>query len=253
MTVTLHNISHRYGPVHALENVALELADGVIHGLVGMNGSGKSTLFNVIAGVITPTSGTVTVDGEGTATVAYVPQSDAVDWTFPVSVRDVVMLGRYGHMGLLKRPRPADRAAVDEALERTQLADLADRQIGQLSGGQKKRTFVARGLAQDADTILLDEPFAGVDTVSQTTITGLLRSLADDGRCVLLSTHDLASVPEVCDTVTMLQRRVIAHGPPSEVMTTGNLLATFSTPSDEGPDGTTAVGTDTGADTGAAV
>lgn len=224
--ITLRDVSVSYGTVRALKDVSLELDAGAIHGLIGMNGSGKSTLFNTLTGGVRPDSGTVTVTGS----TAYVPQSEKVDWTFPVSVRDVVMTGRYGHMGLLKRPHDTDRHAVDDALARTDLTTLADRQIGQLSGGQKKRTFVARGLAQDAGVVLLDEPFAGVDTVSQSTISDLLRAMADDGRCVLISTHDLGSVPELCDTVTMLQRTVVAHGSPADVLTTENLLSTFSTP-----------------------
>lgn len=212
--ITLQDVSVSYGSVRALEDVTLRLSAGAVHGLVGLNGSGKSTLFGTLTGGVHPDHGTVRVEGS----VAYVPQSEKIDRTFPLSVRDVVMTGRYGHMGLLKRPRPADRRAVDDALARTDLTDLADRQIGQLSGGQNKRTFVARGLAQDAEVILLDEPFAGVDAVSQATVTRLLRSLADEGRCVLISTHDLASVPELCDTVTRLQRTVIAHGTPDEVM-----------------------------------
>lgn len=227
--ITLREVSVSYGTVRALEDVSLELDTGAIHGLIGMNGSGKSTLFNTLTGGVRPDSGTVSVSGS----TAYVPQSEKVDWTFPVSVRDVVMTGRYGHMGLLKRPREADRHAVNDALTRTDLTALADRQIGQLSGGQKKRTFVARGLAQDAGVILLDEPFAGVDTVSQATISDLLRAMADDGRCVLISTHDLGSVPELCDTVTMLQRAVVAHGTPADVLTTDNLMSTFSTPGTE--------------------
>lgn len=227
--ITLREVSVNYGAVRALEDVSLELDTGAVHGLIGMNGSGKSTLFNTLTGGVRPDSGTVSVSGS----TAYVPQSEKVDWTFPVSVRDVVLTGRYGHMGLLKRPRAADRHAVDDALARTDLTALADRQIGQLSGGQKKRTFVARGLAQDAGVVLLDEPFAGVDTVSQATISDLLRAMADDGRCVLISTHDLGSVPELCDTVTMLQRTVVAHGAPADVLTTDNLMSTFSTPGTE--------------------
>lgn len=229
--IELQDVSVRYGSVRALEHVTLTLDAGAVHGLVGMNGSGKSTLFNTLTGGVRPNKGRVSVPGS----VAYVPQSEKVDWTFPVSVRDVVMTGRYGHMGLLKRPRDTDRAAVADALARTDLTDLADRQIGELSGGQKKRTFVARGLAQDAGTVLLDEPFAGVDTVSQSTISELLRAMAADGRCVLISTHDLGSVPELCDTVTMLQRTVIAHGPPEDVLTTDNLMSTFTNPGNTNP------------------
>lgn len=237
--ITVEKATVRYGDVLALDDVSLTIEAGRVTGLIGMNGSGKSTLFKTIIGLVKPATGRVRLDGVDPASarrrglIGYVPQSEDVDWTFPVSVRDVVMMGRYGGQGMLRRARPADKQAVDEALERVELADLADRQIGQLSGGQKKRTFVARGLAQDAGVILLDEPFAGVDTVSQATISDLLRAMADDGRCVLISTHDLGSVPELCDTVTMLQRAVVAHGTPADVLTTDNLMSTFSTPGTE--------------------
>lgn len=217
----------RYGTVVALDGVSLNLDHGQIHGLIGTNGSGKSTLFKTLMGEITPTSGTANLSDLDDHLVAYVPQAGDVDWNFPLSVREVVMTGRYGHMGRLRRPHDTDRTAVDEALARTDLTGLADRQIGQLSGGQKKRTFVARGLAQQATTLLLDEPFAGVDTVSQNTITRLLHELADAGACILISTHDLPSVESLCDTVTMLHRSIVAHGVPQDTMTTDNLLKTF--------------------------
>lgn len=225
--ISVSDLCVRYGSVVALDGVSLSLDHGRIHGLIGTNGSGKSSLFNSLMGEVTPTSGSVRLTDLADRRVAYVPQSGDVDWNFPLSVREVVMTGRYGHMGWLRRPHATDRAAVDEALARTDLTGLADRQIGQLSGGQKKRTFVARGLAQQATTLLLDEPFAGVDTVSQDTIVRLLHELADNGACILISTHDLPSVESLCDTVTMLHRRVIAHGTPAEVMTTDNLLTTF--------------------------
>lgn len=212
--IELQHVSMAYGQVQALQDVCLTLPAGAVHGLIGINGAGKSTLFGVLTGSIRPDAGTVRVPGP----VAYVPQSEKVDWTFPVSVRDVVTAGRHGHMGPLRRLRAADRRAVDDALARTDLTDLAGRQIGQLSGGQRKRAFVARGLAQDAATVLLDEPFAGVDRPSQRTVSDLLRTLADDGRCVLIATHDLASVPGMCDTATLLQRTVVAHGAPSDVL-----------------------------------
>jgi ABC-type Mn2+/Zn2+ transport system ATPase subunit/ABC-type Zn uptake system ZnuABC Zn-binding protein ZnuA len=225
--IDVRGLGVHYGSVHALDDVTLRLDHGRIHGLIGTNGSGKSTLFNTLMGEVRPTTGTVTVADAADHRVAYVPQSESVDWTFPLSVREVVMTGRYGHMGFLRHPRAADRAAVTDALARTDLTDLAGRQIGQLSGGQKKRTFVARGLAQQARTVLLDEPFAGVDTTSQAMITALLHEMADAGACILISTHDLASVDALCDTVTMLHGTVVAHGAPAEVMTTDNLMTTF--------------------------
>ncbi|WP_414120874.1 metal ABC transporter ATP-binding protein [Corynebacterium nuruki] len=225
--IEVHDLSVHYGSVHALDGVDLSLEHGRVNGLIGTNGSGKSTLFNTLMGEIHPTGGTVRVADRADHLVSYVPQAEAVDWNFPLTVGEVVMTGRYGHTGFLRRPRAADREAVADALARTDLTDLADRQIGQLSGGQKKRTFVARGLAQQARTVLLDEPFAGVDTTSQAMITALLHDMADAGACILISTHDLGSVDALCDTVTMLNGRVVASGPPAEVMTTENLMTTF--------------------------
>ena len=222
--IRVEDVSVHYGEVHALDHVDLTLNSGSVCGLIGMNGSGKSTLFKVIMGMIKPDNGSVRIAGLGAATarksgrVGYVPQSEDVDWTFPISVRDVVMMGRYGHLGFLRRPRRADREAVAEALERVELTEFADRQIGQLSGGQKKRAFVARGIAQDASILLLDEPFAGVDKRSEATISTLLRELASDGRSILVSTHDLHAVPKLCDEAVLLMRKVLVHSDPDTVL-----------------------------------
>jgi manganese transport system ATP-binding protein len=159
--------------------------------------------------------------------VAYVPQSEEVDWAFPVSVRDVAAMGRYGRLGPRRRARDEDRQAVADALARVELTDLADRQIGKLSGGQRKRAFLARALAQGAELLLLDEPFAGVDKRSEATITGLLGELADEGLTILVSTHDLVSVPALCATVALLNRRVIAQGPPAAVLVPELLAEAF--------------------------
>ncbi len=231
--ISAQNLSVHYGEVVALDGASLELRGGTVCGLVGMNGSGKSTLFKAIMGMLRPTHGEVLLDGEPPlaarkkGTVAYVPQSEAVDWAFPLSVRDVVMMGRYGFQGPTRRVRPSDRAAVDDALERVELTELAHRQIGALSGGQKKRTFVARGIAQDAGILLLDEPFAGVDKRTEAVITALLRGLAADGRTVLVSTHDLAAVPALCDDAILLLRRVLMHDRPEEVLRPENLARAF--------------------------
>ncbi|MFC7327017.1 metal ABC transporter ATP-binding protein [Marinactinospora rubrisoli] len=231
--VAVEGVTVRYGDVLALDDVAFTVRPGRICGLLGTNGSGKSTLFRTVIGMITPERGTVRLHGQPPARarsrglVGYVPQAEQVDWAFPVRVADVVMMGRYGHMGPMRRPRPADHAAVADALERTGLAGLADRQIGALSGGQRKRAFVARGIAQGASVFLLDEPFAGVDKRSEATIVEVLRAMRDDGRTLLLSTHDLASVPGLCDEAVLLQQRVVAHGTPEEVLTPERLLAAF--------------------------
>ncbi|HSP53218.1 MAG TPA: metal ABC transporter ATP-binding protein [Cryobacterium sp.] len=226
-------LSVRYGDVTALDRVSLSVPPGRVVGLLGMNGSGKSTLFKALMGLIRLDSGSIRLFGgdshraRASNLVAYVPQSESVDWDFPVSVREVVMMGRYGPLGLTRRARPADRRAVAAAIERVGLTALAHRQIGQLSGGQRKRAFVARGIAQNARLLLLDEPFAGVDTTSQATITRLLRELRDEGRTILISTHDLSGVAALCDEVVLLQRRVLFHGPPDEALTPARLAQTF--------------------------
>jgi len=231
--IQVRDLAVRYGEVVALEGVSLEVPVGRVTGLIGMNGSGKSTLFKTIMGMVRPDRGSVLLDGAGPATarkqglIGYVPQSEDVDWAFPVSVRDVVMMGRYGNQGPTRRARAADHAAVAEALERVELTDYADRQIGQLSGGQKKRAFVARGIAQDARIMLLDEPFAGVDKRSEATIIRLLRELADDGRTILVSTHDLHALPKLADEAVLLLRRVLFHGSVAEALQPENLALTF--------------------------
>ncbi len=223
----------RYGKVLALDDVSVDVAPGRVTGLIGMNGSGKSSLFKTVIGSLRPERGDVRIDGRSPAAarkegvIGYVPQSEDVDWAFPVSVRDVVMMGRYGRLGLTRRPRQVDRAAVEHALERVELTGYADRQIGQLSGGQRKRAFVARGLAQDARVLLLDEPFAGVDKGSEATIVRLLRQLADDGRTVLVSTHDLHALPELADEAILLMRRVLFHGPVEEALRPERLALAF--------------------------
>jgi len=231
--VEVEDVTVHYGDVLALDRVSLALRPGRVCGLVGMNGSGKSTLFKTIMGTVKPDAGAVRINGAAPAAarkagvLGYVPQSEDVDWTFPLSVRDVVMTGRYGRMGPTRRPGKADREAVDHALERVELTDLADRQIGQLSGGQKKRTFVARGIAQGATILLLDEPFAGVDKRSEATITALLRELADAGAAILVSTHDLHALPDLADEAILLLRTVLMHGDPAVVLQPENLAAAF--------------------------
>ncbi|QYB04223.1 metal ABC transporter ATP-binding protein [Rhodococcus sp. USK10] len=231
--VEVRDVTVHYGDVRALDRVSLALRPGRVCGLVGMNGSGKSTLFKTIMGTVKPDTGTVRINGAAPAAarkagvLGYVPQSEDVDWTFPLSVRDVVMTGRYGRMGPTRRPKKADRDAVEHALERVELTDLADRQIGQLSGGQKKRTFVARGIAQGATILLLDEPFAGVDKRSEATITALLRELADAGAAILVSTHDLHALPDLADEAILLLRTVLMHGDPGVVLQPDNLAAAF--------------------------
>ena len=231
--IVVENVTVHYGEVLALDSASLTLDHARICGLVGMNGSGKSTLFKTIMGMVKPDSGRVLINGHPPmktrkeAGIGYVPQSEDVDWAFPLSVRDVVMMGRYGHLGFTRRPRKVDRDAVEQALERVELGEFADRQIGQLSGGQKKRAFVARGIAQGATMMLLDEPFAGVDKRSEATITRLLRELATDGATILISTHDLHALPQLCDEAVLLMRKVLMHGSPDVVLQPENLAMAF--------------------------
>ncbi len=232
LSVAQATVTYRNGHT-ALRDASFEIPPGSIAALVGVNGSGKSTLFKAIMGLQRLARGEVQVLGMTARAalrrklVAYVPQSEDVDWNFPVLVEDVVMMGRYGHMGPLRRPRAADRQAVASALARVGMAALRARQIGELSGGQKKRVFLARALAQDARLLLLDEPFTGVDVATEDAIIALLRRLRDEGRVVLVSTHNLGSVPEFCDRAVLLNRTVLAHGPVTEVFTQANLQAAF--------------------------
>lgn len=214
----LHNVSVSYGEIRALEGCSLALKTGAVTGLIGMNGSGKTTLFNAVMGAVRLTSGTVLVDGvsatqaRAQGRIAYMPQSENVDWNFPISVAEVVMMGRYGHLGITRRPRAHDRQAVADALARVGLSDLATRAIGRLSGGQRKRAFIARAIAQEASLLLLDEPFAGVDSHSEATMVELLRELAAQGSTVLVSTHDLHGLADLADDAALLLRRVLFHG-----------------------------------------
>ena len=225
-------VVYRNGHV-ALRGAGFEVPTGSVAALVGVNGAGKSTMFKAIMGLVRPARGKIEVLGSSVAAalrrnlLAYVPQAEEVDWDFPVLVEDVVMMGRYGHMGPLRRPRAADRAAVASALERVGMTALAKRQIGELSGGQRKRAFLARALAQDGRVVLLDEPFGGVDVGTEASIVALLAELRAEGRVLLVSTHDLASVPTYCDHVVMVRGTVVAHGPTATTFTRENLEATF--------------------------
>lgn len=231
--IEVRGVSVYYNDLNALDNVNLALPPSTVTGLVGMNGSGKSTLFKTIMGAIRPAAGTVTLHGlppqqaRRQGLVAYVPQSENVDWNFPICVRDVVMMGRYGHMNAFRRPRQEDHRLVLNALERVGLSDLADRQIGQLSGGQKKRAFVARAIAQGADIMLLDEPFAGVDKQSEATIIGLLRELVAEGRTIFISVHDLTTLPSLADAVVLLNRTVVYHGDDLNALAPDRLAEAF--------------------------
>jgi manganese/iron transport system ATP-binding protein len=225
-------VTYRNGHT-ALRDASFEIPTGTITALVGVNGSGKSTLFKAIMGFVRLAKGEILVLGRPAAAalrknvVAYVPQAEEVDWDFPVLVEDVVMMGRYGHMGMMRIPKAADREAVTSALARVGMSDFRKRQIGELSGGQKKRVFLARALAQDGRVILLDEPFTGVDVRTEDAIVELLRALRDEGRVMLVSTHNLGSVPEFCDRAVLLRNTVLAYGPTGQTFTQTNLEKAF--------------------------
>lgn len=226
------HVTYRSGQT-ALRDTSFAVPTGTITGLVGVNGAGKSTIFKAIMGFVPVAQGRITVLGHSVRQalranlVAYVPQAEEVDWSFPVLVEDVVMMGRYGHMGFFRHPRAADHVAVTSALGRVGMTDYRKRQIGELSGGQRKRVFLARALAQEAQVILLDEPFTGVDVQTEEAIIALLREMRAEGRVMLVSTHNLGSVPEFCDRTVLVKGTVLAHGPTETTFTRENLERAF--------------------------
>ncbi|HSX72611.1 MAG TPA: manganese/iron ABC transporter ATP-binding protein [Shinella sp.] len=225
-------VTYRNGHT-ALTQASFSVPKGTITALVGVNGAGKSTLFKAIMGFVPVAAGRVTILGLSVKEalkknlVAYVPQAEEVDWTFPVLVEDVVMMGRYGHMNWLRIPTKRDHEMVDEALARVNMTAFRKRQIGELSGGQRKRVFLARALAQEGQVILLDEPFTGVDVRTEEQIVELLGKLRDEGRVMLVSTHNLGSVPNFCDRTVFVKGTVIASGPTAETFTEANLERAF--------------------------
>ncbi len=220
-----------YGEKPVLWDVDLEVRPGVLMAIVGPNGAGKTTLIRAILGMVHPAAGQALVFGkpyeEQRRLVGYVPQRGSVDWDFPTSVLDVVLMGRYGRLGWVRRPGAADKAAAREALEHVGMAPLEGRQISQLSGGQQQRVFLARALVQDAELYFMDEPFQGVDATTELAIVELLRELRSQGKTVVAVHHDLQTVPEYFDEVALLNVRRIASGPVEEVFTEENLRLTY--------------------------
>jgi manganese/zinc/iron transport system ATP- binding protein len=227
--VTDLTVAYRDRPV--LWDVDMTVPQGILMAICGPNGAGKTTLIRSILGVISPAAGRVSILGDPYAArrkeVGFVPQRASVDWDFPTSVRDVVLMGRYGHLGWFKRPRASDFEAAEDALEEVGMDHLAGRQISELSGGQQQRVFIARALAQQASIYLMDEPFQGVDATTERAIVQLLRELRNEGRTVVAVHHDLQTVREYFDWVTLLNVRRIASGPVAEVFTDDNLRATY--------------------------
>jgi manganese/iron transport system ATP-binding protein len=218
------------GETTALETITFSLSRGDSVAVVGPNGAGKSTLFRAIAGLLELASGTIKVYGippDSHTCIAYVPQASIVDWSFPVSVYDVVMMGRTRRIGMLRRASRVDKRLVYQCLEMVNMEDLIHRQIGELSGGQRQRVFIARALAQDAEIVLMDEPLTGLDVGSQNGIFGLLRGLTERGVTILVSTHDLEVAAQRFARIMLLNRTLVAFGSPAQVMKPELLLPTF--------------------------
>lgn len=226
----IEGLSVAYGPVLALQNVSMELLSGSLVGVIGPNGAGKSSLLKGILGMV-PTSGKVTIGGQSLSQarqrISYVPQRSEVRWDFPITVEEVVMMGRYRHIGWVKFPGKTDREIVAETLEQVGMFDLRKRQISQLSGGQQQRVFVARALAQQGDIMLLDEPLTGVDTTSQEVIMALLEKQRDDGKLIVMATHDLNTAARECNFCCCINHRLIALGSPEQIFNPDILAATY--------------------------
>ncbi|MFN8498111.1 MAG: metal ABC transporter ATP-binding protein [Anaerolineae bacterium] len=230
--VRARHVTVKRGDLTVLEDVDFTVPAGQMVAVIGPNGAGKSTLFNALVGLMPITSGDVELLGRpsrerGAADVSYVAQRDEIDWRFPVRVEDVVLMGRYPHVGWVRRPSAADRETARAALARVGLAELAERQIGQLSGGQQQRVFLARALAQEARLLLLDEPFTGLDAIAEATIFEILADLQREGRAILVATHDLNTVMHHFETVIALNKRIVGHGPVQDVLCSDTLTETY--------------------------
>lgn len=227
----IHDLTVSYDKKPVLWNVDLELPKGKLVGIVGPNGAGKSTLIKAVMGLIPNSSGYVRLFDQNLVQVrqkiSYVPQRESVDWDFPASVLDVVLMGRYGKLGFFKRPRKSDREVALDSLRKVGMEAYHSRQISQLSGGQQQRVFLARALAQQADLYFMDEPFAGVDAATEKMIIDLLRGMAERGNTVIVVHHDLQSVTEYFDWVILLNMRLVAYGPTEEVFTSKLLQETY--------------------------
>jgi len=225
--IEVEDMTVAYQVVPVLWDVDLKIPKGILMAIVGPNGAGKSTLIKAMLNLIKPISGKVTFNGrsykEERKNIGYVPQSGSVDWDFPTDVLDVVLMGRYGSLGWVKRPTKKDKEKAVEALEKVGMKDFINRQISQLSGGQKQRVFLARALVQEADIYFMDEPFQGVDAMTEKAIISLLKELKDKGKTVIVVHHDLQTVKEYFDWVTLLSTQIIASGPVEEVFTEENI------------------------------
>ena len=227
----IHDQTAGYHKKPVLWGIDLQVPKGKLVGIVGPNGAGKSTLIKAIMGLVPPSSGWVKIFGkpynENRRRVGYVPQRESVDWDFPVTVMDVVMMGRYGHVGWFKRPKKADREIARDCLDKVKMLPFAKRQISNLSGGQQQRVFLARALAQESDIYFMDEPFAGVDAATETAIIALLHELREKGKTLLVVHHDLPTARNYFDQLLLLNMRVVAYGETEKVFTYELLQKTY--------------------------
>ena len=231
LPIEVHDLTVSYQKKPVLYGIDLEIEEGSLVGVLGPNGAGKSTLVKSVMNMIKPNGGYVKILGkdpkEGIKQIGYVPQRESVDWDFPVTVMDVVLMGRYGHVGWFGRLGKKDHHKASECLEQVNMLPYADRQIGNLSGGQQQRVFLARALAQESAIYLMDEPFAGVDAVTEKTIVSILKKMQDEGRTLVVVHHDLSSAKEYFDHILLLNMRKVAFGPVSEIYTHALLQKTY--------------------------
>ena len=227
----IHDLTVAFDRKPVLWNIDLTIPQGKLIGVIGPNGAGKSTLIKAVMGILPLSSGYVKLFDQNIddvrSKISYVPQRESVDWDFPASVLDVVLMGRYAKLGLFKRPRKADREVAMDCLKKVGMEAFANRQISQLSGGQQQRTFLARALAQQADIYFMDEPFSGVDAATEKTIINLLRGMTQTEKTVMVVHHDLHSVAQYFDWVILLNTRLVAYGPTETTFTQKNLHETY--------------------------
>lgn len=229
--IKVEELTVNYEKTPVLWDINFKIPRGILLGIIGPNGAGKSTLLKALLGMLNPISGEISFFGKSLrqmqGNIAYVPQRNSVDWDFPLTVKDVVLMGRYGHLGPFKWPKATDRKIAQDALEKVGMLSFADRQIGELSGGQQQRVFIARALTQQAELYLMDEPFAGVDVATEKYLIELFQALAKEGKTLVIVHHDLESVSKYFDWLLMLNTCLVAHGPVSDVFHQENLLRTY--------------------------
>lgn len=229
--ITVNDLSVSYQGKKAIENVTLEIKPGAITGIIGPNGAGKSTLLKGMIGLVKPVSGSTSVGGvnirEARKHIAYVEQRSAIDLTFPITVEEVVLLGTYPKLGILRRPKKADKEKVLDCLKLVKMAEFRKRQIGELSGGQLQRVFIARALAQDAAIIFLDEPFVGIDMTSEKVIIDLLKELKSVGKMIVIVHHDLHKVTDYFDELIIMNKQLVSYGPVENTFTTATIQQAY--------------------------